>query len=276
MTGFVDDSERQPQPPTQRTTSRKLVSLIKYLILFLTAVCLVLEVITIILGASVGNVFAEFAFFLDSNFHSLTRFMVVLGILMLLVVLYGCVGLILENMTIINIYVIVYSVLIVMEIIIAVTAYNMARSADAMLEARVKNAFLQFYQDRNAQRSVNHMQQRLQCCGFESYSDWYSWPHQDDFESLVPVSCFPSPHYETPFQIGCFGRMSELIRHVLHIIASGTTISIIFQVICVISAIFFLLQLRTYKKECALRNANSASVPPIYSLETIQEEKTPI
>ncbi|XP_058450885.1 tetraspanin-21-like [Malaya genurostris] len=284
MTGYVDNFQRQIQQPTiiEQSSSRKIVSIIKYLILFLTTVCLILEIITIIIGASIGNIFAEFSMFLDRSYHSLTQFIIVLGIIMLLIVLYGCVGIMLESMTIINIYIIVYSVTIVMEIIIVVTAYSMVDNADSMLKERMKHAFLEFYNDRGAQRSINHTQQRLQCCGFDSYSDWYSWPHHEDFESSIPVSCFPSPHYEIPFQIGCFGRLSELITHSLNIIGSGTLISIIFQVICLISAIVFLLQLKNYRKETVSQSTNngnstnSAAVSSIFGLETIPEEKTPI
>lgn len=55
------------------------------------------------LGAGAGNIFADFHIFLDDNFHSLTDFILAVGIIMLLIVLFGSVGIVIENMTIIMI-----------------------------------------------------------------------------------------------------------------------------------------------------------------------------
>lgn len=53
------------------------------------------------MGANAGNIFSNFHIFLDDNFHSLTDFILAVGIIMLLIVLFGSVGIVIENMTII-------------------------------------------------------------------------------------------------------------------------------------------------------------------------------
>ncbi|XP_055541244.1 leukocyte surface antigen CD53-like isoform X2 [Wyeomyia smithii] len=254
MSGYAENPQGAPQqPPLSRIITRKSLSIIKYLILLLMVMCLILEIIAIVLGASTGNVFAEFQLFLDNQFHALATFIVVLGIFMLLVVLCGCIGIMLENMSAVGIFIVVYSMMIVLEIIIVISTYSLIRNTYRLLEVRMKSVFLDFYRDRNSHRSVNHMQQRLQCCGLENYSDWYNWPHHDDSQSTVPMSCFASPQFEVPFEVGCLNRMNELI-----------------------GAVVFTIQLRNYRKHEAIRVAASANTPPIFRLDPIPEEKTPI
>ncbi|XP_053692087.1 leukocyte surface antigen CD53-like [Sabethes cyaneus] len=277
MTGYAENPRGVEQlPAASRVITRKNLSIIKYLILLLMAMCLVLEIIAIVLGASTGNIFAEFQHFLDNQFHALATFIVVLGIMMLVVVMGGCIGIMLENMSTVGIFIVVYTMLIILEIIIVISTFSLIRNTDSLLGTRMERAFLNFYDDRISHRSVNHMQQRLQCCGFKNYSDWYNWPHHDDFESSVPMSCFASPQYEVPFEVGCFDRMSELIGYLLNVLASGTIVAIIFQAICVISAVVFLIQLRSYRKHETLQRSTGAFPPSVFGLETIPEEKTPI
>lgn len=62
-----------------------------------------MEVIQVVLSASAGHLFGEFELFIDDHFISLTQFLVATGIVTLILALVGCVGIILENVSIITV-----------------------------------------------------------------------------------------------------------------------------------------------------------------------------
>ncbi|KXJ76302.1 hypothetical protein RP20_CCG009917 [Aedes albopictus] len=248
----VGHERQQQQVPA--VISRKALSIIKYSVLLLTGMCLILEVIQIVLGANAGNIFSNFHIFLDDNFHSLTDFILAVGIIMLLIVLFGSVGIVIENMTIIVIYIVLFAIVVVLEIIVAISAYIMTHRVDDMLTIRMNNAFAQYRYDPDVRHSINDMQRTLQCCGFHRYSDWYEFN-----EERIPSSCFASlEEGSTPFQQGCFHRMSQVIGYVVNLTASGTTIIIIFQIICIISAVVFLIKLKGYRRHQQMVLQNSS------------------
>lgn len=63
----------------------------------------VIEIIQVVLAARAGHIFFEFFIFLDANFHSLTEFILAIGVVMLVIVLFGSVGIVIENLTMIMI-----------------------------------------------------------------------------------------------------------------------------------------------------------------------------
>lgn len=76
-----------------------------------------------------------------------------------------------------------------------------------------------------------------------------------------------------PFQRGCLNPLTQIIEYVINLIASGTTIIVIFQVICIVSAVVFIIQLRNYKRQLALRNPSSTGGLIMHTLPPITEEK---
>lgn len=254
-----------------RVISRKALSIIKYLVLLVTGMCVVMEVIQVVLGASAGHLFGEFELFLDDHFISLTQFLVAIGIITLILVLVGCVGIILENVSVLTVYIGLFVMLVTLETIVAIASYTMGNRVDTMLRVNLNYAFNRYHNDLSVQRAVDHMQQRVECCGFEGYQDWYNWMPPETGESPVPASCFSLTQTQEPFQAGCFSLMDQLIGYVINLMSSGTTIVIIFQVICIISAVVLVIKLKSFKKHHAAQASIRTEV--FNNPEPIWEEK---
>ncbi|XP_062546930.1 23 kDa integral membrane protein-like [Armigeres subalbatus] len=260
---YMMDQQQQPQ-----AISRKALSMIKYFVLVLTGMCLILEVIQIVIGARASNLFSDLHIFLNDNFISLTAFILAVGIIMLIFVLFGCIGIILENMTIIAIYIALFSIVAVLEIIVAISAYVMGHQIDDMLTVTMNGAFSQYPYDPNVRDTINNVQRTFECCGVHSYTDWY-----EILMGTIPPSCHASAG-STPFQQGCFHRVHQVISYMVNLMASGTTVIIIFQIICIISAVVFLLKLKGFKRQqWALQNSPSATGYSGYNLNPIMQEK---
>ncbi|XP_039445571.1 leukocyte surface antigen CD53-like [Culex pipiens pallens] len=265
----------EPVQPANRVISRKALSIVKYLVLLVTGMCVVMEVIQVVLSASAGHLFGEFELFIDDHFISLTQFLVATGIVTLILVLVGCVGIILENVSIITVYIALFVTMVILETIVAIASYTMGNRVDSMLRVNLNYAFNRYHGDLSVQRSVDHMQQRVECCGFKGYQDWYNWMIPETGESPVPASCFSLTHLQIPFQGGCFSLMNQLIGYVVNLMSSGTTIVIIFQVICIISAVVLVIKLKSFKKHRVAQTSSRTDVynNDAFNLEPILEEK---
>ncbi|XP_065076952.1 leukocyte surface antigen CD53-like [Ochlerotatus camptorhynchus] len=272
MTNFHPENSQplSQQVTQQQPLSRKTLSIVKYSVLVLTGMCSILEIIQIVLGARAGNVFADFYIFLDGYFHSLTEFILAVGIIMLIIALFGSVGIILENVMVIMIYIILFSILVIMETIVAILAYILTNQVENMVDVRMNYAFSQFRYDPNVRASIHFMQRTLECCGIHNYTDWVEF----NPDERIPNSCFTSlEESSAPFPQGCFNQLSQVIEYVINLIASGTTIIIIFQIICIVSAAVFMIQIKNFKKQQALRNSPSTDGITMHTLPSIIEEK---
>ncbi|XP_058061342.1 CD63 antigen-like [Anopheles bellator] len=243
--------------------SRRAINLIKYLVLMLSFMCVVIEIIQIVVGAVLDRLFSVYTVFLDNDFERLTHFLIAVGIVLVFLSIFGLVGTIFENKGMIFLYAGIYSVIVILEILIAVTAFSMTSRVDRMLNRRMDNVMERFHTDSFMRASFNHMQNEMNCCGIQSYSDWFEFhPGQH-----LPNSCCSASGPWTegygnciPHERGCFGPMSDFVSSRIQMVATGTMIIIVFQVVCIISAIVMGFRLMRYQQR-GLPDLNSAAMP---------------
>uniref|UniRef100_A0A182LTQ5 Tetraspanin n=1 Tax=Anopheles culicifacies TaxID=139723 RepID=A0A182LTQ5_9DIPT len=175
-------------------------------------------------------------------------------------------------LTFMCVYAGMFGLVVILEIILASAAFSMYNRVDSMLTRRMNIVIQQFHNDRFMRASFNHMQTsvrniRMSCCGIQSYVDWSNFhPDQE-----LPTSC--CRRFEEgcmPFERGCHSPMSDFIGSRIHMIATGTTIIIVFQVVCIITAIIMGARLSVYKRR--LREAGM-STGTITAPEPILTEK---
>jgi hypothetical protein len=108
----------------------------------------------------------------------------------------------------------------------------------------------------------DHMQQRLQCCGVENYTDWYYSPQWRN-NKFVPDSCCNPSHFQNEtlmsncgksnepelyFSQGCYELFSNWLLQHLSIIAIFAVIFVIVEVIVLIVTGYILWTLMGYVK----------------------------
>ncbi|XP_050079068.1 tetraspanin-7-like [Anopheles maculipalpis] len=247
--------------------SRKALNMIKYLILMLTFMCVMIEIIQIVVGAVLHRLFATYTVFIDNDFIRATHFLIAVGIVLVFLSIFGFAGIIFENVIMIFLYAGMFSLVVILEIILASAAFSMYNRVDSMLTRRMTTGIQRFHTDRFMRSSFNHMQTEMNCCGVQSYVDWSNFhPNRD-----LPNSC--CRNFEDgcmPHERGCHSPMSDFIGSRIHMIATGTTIIIVFQIVCIITAIIMGARLSLYKKR--LREAGM-STGPVTAPEPIMTEK---
>lgn len=187
-------------------------------------------------------------------------------------------------------YIILFSILVILETIVAISAYIMTNQVDNMVGVRMNYAFSQFNYDPTVRASIHLMQRtviklstrvltrtiinafnfQLECCGIHNYAEWF----EVSPDGKIPYSCFASQDsISAPFPLGCFKQMSQAIGYVINLIASGTTVIIIFQIICIVSAVIFIIQLKNYRKLLVLQNSPNIGGVTMHTLPPMIEEK---
>ncbi|KFB43084.1 hypothetical protein ZHAS_00010765 [Anopheles sinensis] len=108
----------------------------------------------------------------------------------------------------------------------------------------------------------------MNCCGINSLNDWSLFHPERD----LPQSCCNrmDEGFCMPHERGCHAPMSDFIGSRIQMIATGTTVIIVFQVICIITAIIMGARLSVYKRQMRAMNANG-QLPPLP--EAIMTEK---
>uniref|UniRef100_A0A182NGM1 Tetraspanin n=1 Tax=Anopheles dirus TaxID=7168 RepID=A0A182NGM1_9DIPT len=233
---------------------RRALNMIKYLILMLTFMCFVVEIIQIVVGAVLHRLFATYTVFIDNDFVRATHFLIAVGIVLIFLSIFGITGIIFENVVMIFLYAGMFGFVVILEIILASAAFSMYNRVDSMLSRRMNVVIQRFFEDSFMRASFNHMQNSMNCCGIQSYVDWGDFhPGRD-----LPNSC--CRRFDEgcmPHERGCHAPMSDFIGSRIHMIATGTVIIIVFQVVCIITAIIMGTRLYVYKRQ--LRTAGLSS-----------------
>uniref|UniRef100_A0AAG5D7W3 Tetraspanin n=1 Tax=Anopheles atroparvus TaxID=41427 RepID=A0AAG5D7W3_ANOAO len=247
--------------------SRKALNMIKYLILMLTFMCVVIEIIQIVVGAVLHRLFTTYTVFIDNDFVRATHFLIAVGIILIFLSIFGLAAIVFENVAMIFLYAGIFSLVVILEIVLAAGAFSMTNRVDSMLHRRMNHVIQRFHTDSFMRASFNHMQIEMNCCGINSYNDWPLFhPYRD-----LPNSCCSrmDEGFCMPRERGCHAPMSDFIGSRVQMIATGTTIIIVFQVVCIITAIIMGARLSVYKKQMRELHSNG----PIPIPEPIMTEK---
>ncbi|XP_053676012.1 tetraspanin-6-like [Anopheles nili] len=238
--------------------TRRALNLIKTLILMLTFLCIVVEIIQIVVGAVLHHMFSTYTAFIDNDFIRATHFLIAVGIVLVFLSIFGIAGIWFENVVMIFMFAGIFGMVVILEVILAVAAFSMYNRVDRMLDRRMRNVIQRFNSDRFMRASFNHMQNEFDCCGITSYDDWqYFHPGQD-----LPNSCCRQRDegFCMPHERGCQTPMADFIGSRISMIATGTTIIIVFQVVCIVTAVIMAARLMMHKRQLRA-NAISGIAP---------------
>ncbi|XP_050084556.1 leukocyte surface antigen CD53-like [Anopheles aquasalis] len=254
--------------------SRRALNLIKYLLLMLSFMCFVIEIIQIVVGAVLHHLFSTYTVFIDNDFVRATHFLIAVGIVLVFLTIFGLTGMIFENVTMIFLYAGFFALVVILEIMLAVTAFSMVNRVDSMLYRRMRIVLERFHTDSFMRASFNHLQRQMNCCGVNSYEDW-SVAHPN---YAMPSSCCSglgswenAQENCVPRERGCMDPMSDFIGSRVQMIATGTTVIIVFQVICIITAIIMGVRLGLYKRQQRL--LEGSALRAVQQPEPIMTEK---
>lgn len=230
---------------------------VKCMIFIINLMFLLTAVLLVMVGTAIGTIFGDFEYFIDSHFFSPAHLLVAIGIIIMVVSIFGCIGAIKESTAMINIYGVLLALVFILEVAAAISAFVLRGEVEEMVRRTLNESMASYNTKPYIQDSVDFMQRVLECCGVESYKDWeYFLPiptNPDDIE-LPESCCLPSTMQEkcVPFEDGCYTQLGWVVSQSAALIATGATTVAFVQVLGSICA--FMLA-RTIRRTKSLRAA---------------------
>jgi len=219
---------------------------------------LLTSVLLITVGTTIQTIYGDFSQFLDSHFMSIPSLLVAVGVIMLIVAVFGVAGAFKESTMLTNIYACLLSLVFILEISAAIAGFVLQTQVREMLIRTMNQSITAYNTYESAAVSVDFMQRSLECCGVEGPNDWYGILPAENMETpsvLVPESCcgdLVDSTCEDYFLDGCLNRMHFIIGQSAMMIATGATTFAFVQILGVICA--FMLA-KTIRRTKSLRAA---------------------
>ncbi|KAK3519374.1 hypothetical protein QTP70_026865 [Hemibagrus guttatus] len=110
---------------------------------------------------------------------------IVLGAVIFFIAFFGCCGAWKENYCMVTTFVVLLSLIIIIEIGIAIAAYVLRTKLTDVVEDSLKETFKN-YTNPEIRKEVDNMQTELKCCGVVNSSDWVNFKAD---KNSVPDSC---------------------------------------------------------------------------------------
>ncbi|XP_023949528.1 CD63 antigen [Bicyclus anynana] len=223
---------------------------IKYMLLCVTAIFVLTSALIISVGTTIYAIYYDVSFFLDSQLFSPATFIIVIGIIMLFVSLFGCIGALKESTCLVNIFAVVLSLVLVMELSAAIAAYVLRAQVADMLDQNLRNTLPYYYTNSEVEDGFDFIQSRLNCCGVDSYLDWGEVPSNGHAgiavsNITVPYSCCAQTSAEVLgdtevqqclklYANGCLPRITYLIYQSAGLIGAGALTIAFIQIIGIV------------------------------------------
>ncbi|KAJ8725436.1 hypothetical protein PYW08_003619 [Mythimna loreyi] len=239
---------------------------IKYMLLCITAIFVLTSALIISVGTTIYAIYHDVSFFLDDKFFSPAIFVIVIGIIMLFVSLFGCIGALKESTCLVNIFAVILSLVFILEIAAAIAAYSLRSQVTGMLDENLRVTLPYYYENEEVEDAFDFIQSRLNCCGVDSYMDWSVVPPPPGVTGIttnnvtVPNSCCA----ETSYQIietlevdtctklyanGCLPRVFYLVYQSAGLLGAGAMTIAFIQIIGIVFSFSLASSIRKAKSE---------------------------
>lgn len=228
---------------------------IKYMIFTINFMFMLTGALLIVVGITINALYDEFSHFLYEHFSAPPSMLVSIGILILLVAMFGCIGAVKESTAWINMYGILLFFIFVLQIVAALFAYSLQGQIRDMLLKTMNESLYEYETDEYISDTVDLLQESLQCCGVHSPTDWDGLLTKGSAETeqsvLVPKSCCDTFNEkgdcERVYQEGCYPRLRFLVSQGTMLISTGATAVALVQILGVICAFMLAKSIRQAK-----------------------------
>ncbi|KAI8435280.1 hypothetical protein MSG28_003619 [Choristoneura fumiferana] len=251
---------------TKTETEYNLKS-IRFLLLTITTMFIITSALIISVGTTIYAIYHDVSFFLDQHFFSPATLVIVIGVLMLFVSLFGCVGAWRESTCLVNIFAVILSLVFILEIAAAIAAYTLRSQVIDMLDERLRNSMPYYYRNLEVTDAFDFIQSRLNCCGIDSYTDWRYIDPPTGVSGItaipditVPNSCCAEAHYSVVenatvaectklYANGCLPRLIYLVYQSAGLLGAGALTIAFIQLIGIVFSFSLASSIRKAKSE---------------------------
>nr|CAD7589875.1 unnamed protein product [Timema genevievae] len=237
----MDSKTMAPQP----VDLNKGMRCIKYLLFSFNFMFMLTGILIIAIGTTILAIYQKYDQFLEDKFYSPATLLIVVGVIIGLVAFFGCCGAAKESTCMIMVFSVFLGIIFILEISAGIAAYVMQDGLRDVLEGRMRTMMSQYSTDSQVAETFDFIQQRLQCCGLESLTDWEGVTVEDeepDYTQL-PSSC--CAQYGTGNQTGsckllygngCLARVEFILSESTVMLASAAFTLALLQLLGVVFA----------------------------------------
>ncbi|XP_050086977.1 CD63 antigen [Anopheles aquasalis] len=230
---------------------------VKYMIFVISVTFAVVAAMLLSMAIAIGNLFDDFKSFIDSHFFVPPNLLIAIGIILLIIALFGCVGALKESTVMINIYGTLLLSVFILQLAAAITAFVLRGQVELMVRQKIFNSMAEYKNIPGYYNSIDTLQNMLECCGVDHYSDWANYLESTDVSMIeYPETCCsvaPENGQCPPWQYGCYKRLSWIISQGSVLIATGATAVAFVQILGAICAFMLARAIRRTKTLRATR-----------------------
>ncbi|CAG9095975.1 unnamed protein product [Plutella xylostella] len=266
---------------------------IKYMLLCITAMFVLTSALIISVGTTIYAIYFDVSYFLSDQFFSPTTFVIAIGVIMLFVSLFGCIGALKESTCLVNLFAIILSLVLVLEVAAAIAAYSLRAQVAGVVGGNLREAMPHYYDNVDVRDSFDFVQSRLSCCGVDSYLDWGDVTPKDSSTSgiivqniTVPNSCCAESRYVdmntaecvSLYANGCLPRVIYLVYQSAGLLGTGAMTFAFIQIIGIIFSFSLAKGIRKAKSERERRRweIQERMINAHTSLDPHDEKKAPV
>uniref|UniRef100_A0A182IPX2 Tetraspanin n=1 Tax=Anopheles atroparvus TaxID=41427 RepID=A0A182IPX2_ANOAO len=228
---------------------------VKYMIFTISVTFAIVAAMLLSMAVAIGNLFDDFRSFIDSHFYVPPNLLIAIGVILLVIALFGCVGALKESTVMINLYAVLLLIVFVLQVSAAIAAFVMRGQVSHMVRQKIFNSMAE-YREHNTHNSIDMLQNTLECCGVDSYADWVQFLPSNGSLMEYPASCCSEPPVDggcTSRAYGCYSRLSWLISQGSILIATGAVAVAFVQILGSICAFMLARAIRRTKTLRATR-----------------------
>ncbi|XP_052867596.1 CD63 antigen [Anopheles cruzii] len=246
---------------------------VKYMIFVISITFAVVAAMLLSMAIAIGNLFDDFKSFIDSHFFVPPNLLIAIGIILLVIALFGCVGALKECTVMINIYGVLLVAVFILQLAAAITAFVLRGQVEYMVRQKIFSSMAEYKDIPGYHNSIDALQNMLECCGVDGYTDWANFlprmtgrpietttatyqPYDDLTMVEYPETCCSSAPVDglcTPRPYGCYSRLAWIISQGSVLIATGATAVAFVQILGAICAFMLARAIRRTKTLRATR-----------------------
>ncbi|KDR06365.1 CD63 antigen-like [Zootermopsis nevadensis] len=145
---------------------------IKYLLFFFNLLFVITGILIIGVGTTIQAIYNNFDIFLEGRFYSPTTLLIVIGFIVFVVAFFGCCGAVRESTCMVMTFAVLLAIVFLLELSAGLAGYVLQDGLKEYLVHKVNISMEQYSTDPEIAETIDFMQERLLCCGLESYNDW--------------------------------------------------------------------------------------------------------
>jgi len=196
----------------------------------------------------VQGVYHGYNDFLDSNYFSIPKLLIAIGVITFIVAFFGCCGAIKENYCMVLTFAVLMITIFILELSAGISGYVLRNEAKDMLTRNLKRTMAEYNVNNFTTALWDEVQRDLVCCGVEGANDWLLADTKGIPMSCCPVKSGAVTNYtcglENANKIGCLVTLTDYIS--THAVSLGTAgvIVALFQLVGVLLTCYIAKKIR--------------------------------